>query len=86
VRGKWISFRFMVLFSSTAEGRIEATLNRESIVDYKGPTLFQASAAYPARSLVYFKTGLYRDALQRPPWTMYVDDYRKDECSSPGCS
>jgi len=85
VRGKWLSFRFAVVFSSSADGKIEATVNRERIVDYQGPTLFRTSPAYPLGGLVYFKTGLYRDALQRPPWTIYVDDYRKDECSSRGC-
>jgi Polysaccharide lyase len=70
VRGKWLSFRFMLLFSSSANGRIEATLNRKRIVNYQGPTLFQTSAAYPVQGLIYFKTGLCRVALQRPPWTM----------------
>jgi hypothetical protein len=86
VRGTWLDFRIVLLFSSTANGKIEATLNRKRIVDYRGPTLFKTSTAYPAQGLIYFKTGLYRDALQRPPWTMYVDEYRKDECSSSGCS
>ena len=86
VRGKWLDFRFCLLFSSNANGKIEATLNRERIVDYQGPTLFHTSTAYPARGLIYFKTGLYRDALQRPPWTMFMDDYRKDECASGDCS
>jgi hypothetical protein len=28
---------------------------------------------------------LYRDALHEPPWTIYVDEYRKDECPANGC-
>jgi AcrR family transcriptional regulator len=41
--------------------------------------------SHPRRALVYFKTGLYRDALHEPPWTMYVDEYRKDQCDTDGC-
>ena len=34
---------------------------------------------------IHFKTGLYRDAQHDPPWTIYVDDYRKDQCLDSGC-
>jgi Polysaccharide lyase len=85
VRGKWLDFRIAVHFSSTADGRIEATLNRHPIVDYHGPTLFKPAPGCPVRGLISFKTGPYRDALQRPPWAIYVDDYRKDQCPSTGC-
>ena len=70
VRGRWLDFRIVLFFSSTENGKIQATLNRKQVVDYRGPTLFKTSTAYPVRGLIYFKTGLYRDALQRPPWTM----------------
>jgi hypothetical protein len=85
VRGKWLDFRIAVHFSSTVDGSIEATLNRRSIVEYQGPTLFKPRPGYPVRGLIYFKTGLYRDALQRSSWTIYVDEYRKDQCSSASC-
>ena len=85
VRGKWLDFRIAVHFSSTADGSIEATLDRRLIVEYEGPSLFKARPGYPVRGLIYFKMGLYRDALQRSPSTIYVDEYRKDQCSSVGC-
>jgi hypothetical protein len=85
VRGRWLDFRFAVRFSSDDSGGIEATLNRQSIVSYKGSTLFRSGPGYSSNALIYFKTGLYRDALHRAPWTIYVDEYRKDECSATGC-
>jgi hypothetical protein len=85
VRGKGLDFRIAVHFSSAADGSIEATLNRPSIVEYQGPTLFKPRPGYPVRGLIYFKTGLYPDALQRSPWTIYVGEYRKDQCSSVSC-
>ena len=85
VRGRWLDFRFVTRFSAGADGRIDATLNGTQIVSYRGPTVFQPAAGYPRHGLVYFKTGLYRDALQEPPWTIYVDEYRKDECATDEC-
>lgn len=85
VRGRWLDFRFVTCFDATANGRIDATLNGQKIVSYRGPTVFQPAPGYPRRGFVYFKTGLYRDALHEPPWTMYVDEYRKDQCGSDGC-
>ncbi len=85
VRGKWLDCRFVIRFSSDKSGRIEAYLNRRSVVSYHGSTLFTPGPGYPSNALIYFKTGLYRDALRRPPWTMYVDEYRKDECWTGDC-
>ena len=79
VRGHWLDFRFETRFEAGTEGSIDATLNGAQIVQFRGPTAFQPGGGYPRRGLVYFKTGLYRDALGEPPWTMYVDEYRKDE-------
>jgi hypothetical protein len=60
----------------SADGR----LNGETIVNYKGATLYQEQRGYPAHGYVYFKMGLYRDELQQP-MTIYVDEYRKDKLS-----
>jgi hypothetical protein len=85
VRGRWLDFRVVARFDPTAEGVVDATLDGQSIVHYRGPTAFQPVHGYPARGLVYFKTGLYRDARQEPPWTLYVDEYRKDQCPDSAC-
>ena len=85
-RGRWLDFRFVTRFDAGADGRIDGTLNGAKIVSYRGSTVFQPAPAYPRPGLVYFKTGLYRDALHEPPWTIYVDEYRKDECTAADCS
>jgi hypothetical protein len=84
-RGRWLDFRFVTRFDSTNEGSVDATLNGQSVVHYRGPMTYQPAPGYPAHGLVYFKTGLYRDALGEPLWMMYVDEYRKDECPDTGC-
>jgi Polysaccharide lyase len=83
--GEWLDFRFLVKFDSIS-GSVDATLDGKTIVHYHGATVFQPAHGYPERGLVYFKTGLYRDALGELPWTIYVDEYRKDECPASGCS
>jgi hypothetical protein len=85
IRGRWLDFRFVIKFDPK-QGRIEATLNGTNIVTYRGSTLFSLAHGYPANGLVYFKTGLYRDAKGERPWTLYVDEYRKDESAKRGCS
>ena len=85
VRGRWLDFRFVTRFDSTNQGSIDATLGGQGIVHYRGPTAYQPAPGYPERGLVYFKTGLYRDARGEGPWTIYVDEYRKDECAKTGC-
>ena len=82
---RWLDFRFVTRFDSSGEGRVDGTLDGRKIVNYRGPTLFQPAHGYPRHALIYFKTGLYRDALHEPPWTMYVDEYRKDQCPESGC-
>jgi len=84
VKGQWLDFRFVIKFDAQ-QGSIFATLDGEPIVEYSGPTVFAPSHGYPAHGSVYFKTGLYRDALHDPPWTMYVDEFRKDQCPAAGC-
>jgi hypothetical protein len=85
IRGRWLDFRFVTRFDPASSGTVDATLDRQSIVHYRGATAFQPAHGYPEHGLVYFKTGLYRDALGEPPWTIYVDEYRKDECPVSGC-
>jgi len=85
VRGRWLDFRFVIRFDLTDRGMIDATLDGQPIVHYRGPTVYRPPRGHPIRDLVYFKTGLYRDALGEPPWTIYVDEYRKDQCPASGC-
>jgi len=84
VRGRWLDFRFVIRFDLAGEGSVDATLDGHPIVHYRGPTVYLPPRGYPLRR-VYFKTGLYRDALREPPWTIYVDEYRKDQCPKDGC-
>lgn len=85
VRGRWLDFRFVIRFESSDEGTIDATLDGQPIVHYRGPTVYVPPTGRTIRGLVYFKTGLYRDALGEPPWTIYVDEFRKDQCGEGGC-
>ncbi|HVM94510.1 MAG TPA: heparin lyase I family protein [Terriglobales bacterium] len=86
VRGRWLDFRFVIKFENGKNGSIDASLDGHDIVHYRGPTLYRPARGYlPGKSLIYFKTGLYRDALHEPPWTLYLDEYRKDECPAQGC-
>jgi hypothetical protein len=80
LRGRWLDFRFETHFSPDQDGQLDSWLNGESIVRYRGPTVYQPQRGYPAHGLVYFKTGLYRDEMQQP-MAVYVDEYRKDELS-----
>lgn len=86
VRGRWLDFRFVTTFDSTDKGSIDATLDGHDLVHYRGPTVYPPSHGYPSHGLVYFKMGLYRDALREAPWTIYVDEYRKDQCPPDGCN
>lgn len=85
VRGRWVDFRFITRWERTPEGVVDATLDGGRILHYQGPTIYQPGSGHSRHALIYFKTGLYRDALHEPPWTMYVDDYRKDQCEAVGC-
>lgn len=85
VRGRWLDFRFITRWDGTSEGTVDATLQGREIVHYQGPTVYQPVTGHPRHALIYFKTGLYRDALREPPWTMDVDEYRKDQCPASGC-
>ena len=78
VRGKWLDFRFVVNFSCSRGGLIQAWLNIKQIVDYQGVTAYSESGGYPSRNRFYFKLGLYRNRMAQP-MTIYVDEYRKAE-------
>jgi Polysaccharide lyase len=84
VRGRWLDFRLIIRFDLGDQGAIDATLDGQPIVHYRGPTVYRPPRGHSVLGLVYFKTGLYRDALREPPWTIYVDEYRKDQCSMEG--
>jgi hypothetical protein len=79
VRGQWLDFRFVTRWDTTRRGSIDVTLQGRTVLHYQGPTIYQLGPGHPRHALIYFKTGLYRDALHEPPWTIYVDEYRKDE-------
>ncbi len=85
VRGRWLDFHFVTRFDASSQGSIDGSLNGKEIVHYRGPTVYQPAHGYPKSGRVYFKFGLYRDALQQPPWTIYLDEYRKDQCPASGC-
>jgi Polysaccharide lyase len=85
VRGRWLDFQFVTRWERTSQGIVDATLDGREILHYQGPTIYQPKSGHSGHALVYFKTGLYRDALHEPPWTMYVDDYRKDQCDAGNC-
>ncbi|MGC1374243.1 MAG: heparin lyase I family protein [Candidatus Sulfotelmatobacter sp.] len=85
VRGRWLDFRFITRWDRASRGNVDATLQGREIVHYQGPTIYQPGPGHARHALIYFKTGLYRDALREPPWTMDVDEYRKDQCPASGC-
>lgn len=84
VRGRWLDFRFVIRFDLNETGSIDATLDGVPVVHYRGPTIYLPPRGH-ALQRVYFKTGLYRDALHDDTWTIYVDEYRKDQCPTSGC-
>ena len=85
VRGRWLDFRFIARWDRSTTGTLDATLDGRGILHYEGPTIYQPGSGHSRHAFIYFKTGLYRDALHDPPWTMYVDEYRKDQCDAGGC-
>lgn len=84
MRGRWLDFRFVVRFSQEDEGAITAWMNGQQIVQYRGVTAYRAARGYPPHGLFYFKMGLYRDLMEQP-MTIYLDDFRKDQCATPTC-
>jgi hypothetical protein len=84
MRGHWLDFRFVTRFSQSQDGAIDGWMNGLSIVHYRGVTAYRAARGYPAHGFFFFKMGLYRDLMQEP-MTIYLDDYRKDQCASVTC-
>ncbi|MEJ2010070.1 MAG: heparin lyase I family protein [Acidobacteriota bacterium] len=84
MRGRWLDFRFVTRFSQGDDGFIRGWMNGRQIVWYRGVTAYRAARGYPAHGFFYFKMGLYRD-LMKQPMTIYLDDFRKDQCATPTC-
>jgi hypothetical protein len=84
MRGRWLDFRFVTRFSQSDDGEIDGWMNGQQIAHYRGVTAFRAARGYPAHGFFYFKMGLYRDLMPQP-MTIYLDDYRKDQCSTSAC-
>ena len=84
MRGRWLDFRFVTRFSQRDDGFLNGWLNGQQIVQYRGVTAYRGARGYPAHGFFYFKMGLYRD-LMKQPMTIYIDDFRKDQCETPTC-
>ena len=84
MRGRWLDFRFVTRFSQNDDGAIIGWMNGQQIVQYRGVTAYRAARGYPAHGFFYFKMGLYRDLMQQP-MTIYLDDFRKDQCATSNC-
>ena len=84
MRGRWLDFRFVTRFSQGDDGAIDGWMNGQQIVHYRGVTAYRAASGYAAHGLFYFKMGLYRDLMQQP-MTIYLADYRKDQCETSTC-
>jgi Polysaccharide lyase len=80
VRGQWLNFRFITRFSSGKDGLIDVSLNDKNIAHFEGVTAYHSDLGYLSVGAFFFKMGLYRDLLPMR-MTLYMDDYRKDECS-----
>ena len=78
IRNKWLDFECKVRFSRLENGQVNAWLNGEQIINFKGITCYSSKKGYADRSYFYFKTGLYRDRMPQP-MTIYIDEYRKKE-------
>jgi hypothetical protein len=83
-RGRWLDFRFVTRFSQGQDGAIDGWMNGQQIVQYRGITAYRAARGYPAHGFFFFKMGLYRD-LMKQPMTIYLDDFRKDQCATSTC-
>ncbi|ADV81187.1 heparin lyase I family protein [Terriglobus saanensis] len=84
VRGQWLNFRFINRFSPGSDGLIDITFNDKQVAHFEGVTAYSADSGYLSSGTFFFKMGLYRDLLPIP-MTLYMDGYRKDECSEASC-
>jgi hypothetical protein len=85
MRGRWLDFRFVTRFTQGEDGAIDGWMNGQQIAQYRGVTAYRAARGYPAHGFFYFKMGLYRD-LMKEPMTIYLDDFRKDQCATSTCN
>jgi hypothetical protein len=76
LRNKWTTFRLQARFSRTPKGSVKAWINEKSVLTFDGKTCYSAERGYSAKSLIYFKMGLYRDKMPEP-MVIYIDDYTK---------
>jgi hypothetical protein len=78
IRGKWLDFKFDLRFSRKNDGQLIVWLNSKKIINYVGITAYSESFGYPDPGYFYFKTGLYRDQMNKP-MTIFIDEYLKEE-------
>jgi hypothetical protein len=78
-RNNWIDFKFRVCFNTNINGRVLASINDSTVVDYSGQTAYNedSSTGYQSPGRFYFKMGLYRDTMT-DPMTIYFDNYSKE--------
>lgn len=76
VLNRWLDFKFLIRFSRNENGRIMAWLCGTPIVDYTGATAYSGAFGNPDKGKFYFKTGLYRDRMDRM-MTIFIDGYLK---------
>jgi len=80
VKNKWLDFDFKIKFARNTNGEINAVLNGDKIIDFKGVTAYSEQYGFPTKSNFYFKMGLYRDRMKEP-MTIFIDEYRKEKLS-----
>jgi Polysaccharide lyase len=79
IRNHWLNFRFQIRFSKQTDGEVQAFLNNNEIINYKGITSYSESCGlFSKKNRYYFKMGLYRDRMSEP-MSIYIDEYRKKE-------
>jgi hypothetical protein len=78
IRNRWLDFSFRIRFSRLNDGEIEASLNENQIINYKGVTSYSESRGYPEKNRYYFKMGLYRDIIAEP-MSIYIDEFSMKE-------
>jgi hypothetical protein len=79
-RNRWLDFKFQIRFATNDYGRVKAWLGEKQLLDYKGVTANPENVVtgYPSPGHFFFKMGLYRNVMPEP-WTMYIDEYRKNQ-------
>jgi hypothetical protein len=78
IRSKWLDFRFRIRFSKLNDGKIEAFLNENQIINYNGVTSYSENRGYPVKNRYYFKMGLYRDIMPEQ-MIIYIDEFSMKE-------